>query len=51
MVQNLEEGTLDCSCNSFVRDGILYRHALKVLLNDEAEKYLNGTFYVGGVVD
>ena len=29
--------TVDCSCNLFVQNGILCRHALKVLLNDDVD--------------
>ncbi|KAJ9539438.1 hypothetical protein OSB04_032171 [Centaurea solstitialis] len=44
VVQIKKDNTIDCSCNLFVRIGILCRHALKVLLNDESdcipEKYI-----------
>ncbi|KVI04459.1 Zinc finger, SWIM-type, partial [Cynara cardunculus var. scolymus] len=37
IVQNLEEMTLHCSCNKFIRDGILCRHVFKVLLNEDVD--------------
>ncbi|KAJ9565451.1 hypothetical protein OSB04_001417 [Centaurea solstitialis] len=37
VVQDKSEMTVDCSCNLFVRMGILCRHALKVLLNDDLD--------------
>ncbi|KAJ9537753.1 hypothetical protein OSB04_030486 [Centaurea solstitialis] len=38
VVQDKESMTVDCSCNLFVRNGILCRHALKVLLNDHVDR-------------
>ena len=35
MVQESDEEVLTCACNKFVSDGILYRHMLKVMLNDD----------------
>ncbi|KAJ9536489.1 hypothetical protein OSB04_un000326 [Centaurea solstitialis] len=32
--QDKSDGTVTCSCNFFIRNGILCRHALKVLIND-----------------
>ncbi|KAJ9566884.1 hypothetical protein OSB04_002850 [Centaurea solstitialis] len=44
VVQVKKDNTIDCSCKLFVRIGILCRHALKVMLNDESdcipEKYI-----------
>nr|BAB33151.1 hypothetical protein [Carthamus tinctorius] len=38
VVQDKTSMTVDCSCNLFVRNGILCRHALKVLLNDGVDR-------------
>ncbi|KVI00977.1 Zinc finger, PMZ-type, partial [Cynara cardunculus var. scolymus] len=38
VVKNKIENSYDCSCNCFVRNGILCRHALKVMLNDEVDR-------------
>ncbi|XP_024962583.1 protein FAR1-RELATED SEQUENCE 5-like [Cynara cardunculus var. scolymus] len=37
VVKNKMENSYDCSCNCFVRNGILCRHAFKVMLNDEVD--------------
>ncbi|KVH94504.1 Zinc finger, PMZ-type [Cynara cardunculus var. scolymus] len=38
VIKNKMENSYDCSCNCFVRNGILCRHALKVMLNDEVDR-------------
>ncbi|XP_024978997.1 protein FAR1-RELATED SEQUENCE 5-like [Cynara cardunculus var. scolymus] len=38
VIKNKKENSYDCSCNFFVRNGILCRHALKVMLNDEVDR-------------
>ncbi|XP_024974846.1 protein FAR1-RELATED SEQUENCE 5-like [Cynara cardunculus var. scolymus] len=38
VVKNKMENSYECSCNCFVRNGILCRHALKVMLNDEVDR-------------
>ncbi|XP_024964572.1 protein FAR1-RELATED SEQUENCE 5-like [Cynara cardunculus var. scolymus] len=38
VVKNKIEDSYDCSCNYFVRNGILCRHALKVMLNDGVDR-------------
>ncbi|KVH88034.1 Zinc finger, PMZ-type [Cynara cardunculus var. scolymus] len=38
VVKSKIENSYDCSCNCFVRNGILCCHALKVMLNDEVDR-------------
>ncbi|KVI11002.1 FAR1 DNA binding domain-containing protein, partial [Cynara cardunculus var. scolymus] len=38
VIKNKMENSYDCSCNCFVRNGILCRHTLKVMLNDEVDR-------------
>ncbi|KAJ9556431.1 hypothetical protein OSB04_011045 [Centaurea solstitialis] len=38
VVKEAVDGSLSCSCNKFVRDGILCRHSLKVMINDGCDK-------------
>ncbi|XP_024990705.1 uncharacterized protein LOC112524992 [Cynara cardunculus var. scolymus] len=44
VVHDIREESFDCSCNHFVRNGILCRHAFKVMLNSDVqsipEKYI-----------
>ncbi|XP_024964556.1 protein FAR1-RELATED SEQUENCE 1-like, partial [Cynara cardunculus var. scolymus] len=44
VVHDVGDDSFDCSCNHFVRNGILCRHAFKVMLNSEVqcipEKYI-----------
>ncbi|XP_024990644.1 protein FAR1-RELATED SEQUENCE 5-like [Cynara cardunculus var. scolymus] len=44
VVHDVRDESFDCSCNHFVRNGILCRHAFKVMLNSEVqsipEKYI-----------